>query len=77
MEIVLHCLLQLRRTHSVGLRYGLLHGNVLVLHQIEVGPGLRQLFLVEHVMHNHPRLRIEERVVGALLISRGVMLHGE
>ena len=75
MEINFYGLIDLRRGHAVGLLDRVFQRQVLILDQVEKCPGLRHFFLVDEVMNHHPRLRIEQSVVGAFVEIRGVMLH--
>ena len=75
--MVLHRFVELRSRHPIRLLNCLFDGKFLILYQIKIGAGRRQLVLVQDVVHHHPRLCVEQRVVRAFLIAGGIAAHGE
>ncbi len=76
-EVVLHCFVELRGRHPVSLLNCLFDTNLLVLYQIEVCASRRQLVLVQDVVHHHPRLCVEQRVMRTFLITGRIVAHAE
>src|SRR5579862_7518300 len=59
MEVIGHCLLELRRTHSVRSLDRVFYRRFFIFNQTEIRAGLWQFVLVKQVPYHDPRLAAE------------------
>ena len=77
MEIVLNILLKLLRRNAVCLLDGFFYGHLLHFYQSKISAGFRKLVFIQQVMHDHPGLSIEQRLMRAFDVIRALVLSCE
>ena len=75
--MVLHSFVELRKAHAKCLLDCLLGWHFLVFYEIEVSAHLLQLVLAQQIVHEYPRLGVEQRVVRSFLPTHDTVLHSE